>query len=56
MKQCLVLISKKLLYGSIIDANKTAVHGYSYIELLNMKLKQLRHSSMMGEYKRQMDA
>lgn len=43
--------------GSIIDANKTAVqkYGYSYIELLNMNLRQIRHSSMISEYERQME-
>lgn len=43
--------------GSIIDANKTAVikYGYSYIELLNMNVKQIRHPSMMGEYEGQME-
>lgn len=44
--------------GSIIDANKTAVvkYGYSYIELLNMNLEQIRHPSLMSEYEGQMEA
>lgn len=42
--------------GSIIDANKTALHkyGYSYIELLEMKLQHLRHPSTMKDYEEQM--
>jgi diguanylate cyclase (GGDEF)-like protein/PAS domain S-box-containing protein len=44
--------------GSIIDANKTAVnkYGYSYDELINMNIQQLRHPSMKVYYKEQMEA
>ncbi|MFL0245583.1 sensor domain-containing protein [Candidatus Clostridium stratigraminis] len=43
--------------GSIMDANKTAVdrYGYSYTELLNMNIQQLRHPSMVVDYKKQME-
>jgi diguanylate cyclase (GGDEF)-like protein/PAS domain S-box-containing protein len=44
--------------GSIIDANKTAInkYGYSYDELTNMNIQQLRHPSMKVYYKAQMEA
>jgi diguanylate cyclase (GGDEF)-like protein/PAS domain S-box-containing protein len=43
--------------GTIIDANKTAVgkYGYSYIELLNMNIQDLRHPSMVVNYRQQME-
>lgn len=43
--------------GTIIDANKTAVgkYGYSYIELLNMNIQDLRHPSMREHYRKQME-
>jgi diguanylate cyclase (GGDEF)-like protein/PAS domain S-box-containing protein len=43
--------------GSIIDANKTALdkYGYSYIELINMNIQQLRCPSMVVHYKEQME-
>lgn len=43
--------------GGIIDANKTAVkkYGYSYEELLDMNIQQLRHPSMALKYNKQME-
>jgi diguanylate cyclase (GGDEF)-like protein/PAS domain S-box-containing protein len=43
--------------GTIIDANKTAVHkyGYTYLELLNMNIEDLRHPLMRQYFKAQME-
>lgn len=43
--------------GTIIDANKTAVgkYGYSYLELVNMKIQDLRHPSMAQYFNKQME-
>lgn len=43
--------------GSIIDANRTAMesYGYSYQELLGMKLQQLRHPSTLKDFSKQME-
>jgi diguanylate cyclase (GGDEF)-like protein/PAS domain S-box-containing protein len=43
--------------GTIIDANKTAVgkYGYSYVELLNMNIQELRHPLMAKFYNKQME-
>lgn len=43
--------------GTIIDANKTAVakYGYTYLELLNMNIHDLRHPSMRQSFEEQME-
>lgn len=43
--------------GTIIDANKTAVanYGYTYLELINMNIQDLRHPSMRQCFKEQME-
>lgn len=42
--------------GSILDANKAAVqsYGYTLVELLAMKIQDIRHPSTLGKYEEQM--
>lgn len=42
--------------GTILEANKAAIarYGYTYEELLDIKLQQLRHPSTLKDYEKQM--